>query len=94
MRGGFRRWICHKLDQVTLFKEIVKCSSTSNLKCVCNAVSDITHGKFKITALVLFDAFWSIGIIILSFITEYESRWTQLYFVISYPTLIIIYLTR
>ncbi|XP_037031235.1 solute carrier family 22 member 1-like isoform X1 [Bradysia coprophila] len=55
--------------------------------------SDITRGRFKQSAVVLFDTFWSIGIVILSFITQYESRWTQLYLVISYPTLIIVVLT-
>uniref|UniRef100_A0A336L287 CSON003253 protein n=1 Tax=Culicoides sonorensis TaxID=179676 RepID=A0A336L287_CULSO len=55
--------------------------------------SDITNGKLRIASQVFFDIFWSIGIIILSFITQYEARWTQLYFIISYPTLIIIFLT-
>lgn len=42
---------------------------------------------------VFFDIFWSIGILILSVITQYESRWTQLYMIISFPTLIILFLT-
>lgn len=56
-------------------------------------VSDITKGKLRIASQIFFDFFWSIGILILSIITQYEARWTQLYMIISFPTLFILFLT-
>ncbi|XP_063709428.1 solute carrier family 22 member 7-like [Culicoides brevitarsis] len=56
-------------------------------------VSDITTGKWQKGSQIFFDLFWSIGIVILSFITQYEARWTQLYMIISPPTFVILILT-
>ncbi|KAJ6640566.1 Solute carrier family 22 member 8, partial [Pseudolycoriella hygida] len=67
--------------------------SLAAIGCAVAFVCDITSGKLKIAALIFFDIFWSIGIIILSIITQYESRWKELYVIISYPTLAILLLT-
>ncbi|CAO1388922.1 unnamed protein product [Diamesa serratosioi] len=49
--------------------------------------SDITAGKYRVSAICLFEQFWSIGVILLPGVASFWSSWTQLYMAISFPTL-------
>ncbi|XP_063708956.1 solute carrier family 22 member 4-like [Culicoides brevitarsis] len=55
---------------------------------------DITDGKWKLTAMTLFEIFWSIGLIFLSGIGYVFKSWDLIYFAISIPTLFLIPLTE
>lgn len=54
-------------------------------------VSDITSGKYKVSAICLFEQFWSIGVMLLPIMASFWSSWTQLYSAISLPTILLIF---
>lgn len=57
-------------------------------------VSDITGGRAKLLVTILFELFWSIGLILLPAVSIFLSDWTNLYHVLSLPTLILVFLHR
>lgn len=57
-------------------------------------MSDITGGKAKLIMTMLFDLFWSIGLILLPAISIFFNSWTNLYVVISMPTIALVLLHR
>lgn len=59
-----------------------------------NTVADITHGRAKRIVSVVFEVFWSIGLILLPGVSIFISSWTNLYLVVSLPTLFLIFLHR
>lgn len=60
---------------------------------VCS-VTDITGGRAKTIVVVLFELFWSIGLILLPAVSMFFSNWSNLYLVISLPTLVLVFLHR
>lgn len=58
------------------------------------SVTDITSGKYRTTAVALFEQFWSIGLILLPGVAHFWSSWSQLYVAISLPTFALVYLYR
>ncbi len=59
-----------------------------------NIVSDITHGKAKVITSVIFELFWSIGLILLPGLTIFFTNYTNLYMAVSMPTILLIFLHR
>lgn len=57
-------------------------------------VADITHGKAKVIASVIFELFWSIGLIMLPGLTIFFTNYTNLYMAVSMPTIVLIFLHR
>lgn len=57
-------------------------------------VADITGGRAKLIVTVLFELFWSIGLILLPAVAMFFSNWSNLYLVISLPTLVLVFLHR
>lgn len=49
-------------------------------------VSDITSGKYRVSAVCLFEQFWSIGVILLPGIASWWASWETIYIAISLPT--------
>jgi hypothetical protein len=56
------------------------------------SVSDITAGKYRVTAICLFEQFWSIGVILLPAVSTWWSSWSIVYIAISVPTVTLIIL--
>lgn len=57
-------------------------------------VSDITDGKWRLTALTLFETFWSTGLLLLPGIGYFFKSWYNIYYAISIPTLLMLSLQR
>lgn len=57
-------------------------------------MGDITGGRAKIITTVLFELFWSIGLILLPGLAIFVNNWTHLYVAISMPTLVLVFLHR
>uniref|UniRef100_A0A336MXX4 CSON007149 protein n=1 Tax=Culicoides sonorensis TaxID=179676 RepID=A0A336MXX4_CULSO len=57
-------------------------------------VQDITDGKWKITAMTLFETFWSLGLLLLAGIGYTFESWDLIYYAISIPTLFLVPLTE
>ncbi|XP_037040820.1 organic cation transporter protein-like [Bradysia coprophila] len=57
-------------------------------------IADITGGRAKTVSIVLYELFWSIGLIILPGLSIFFNNWSHLYIVISVPTLIMVFLHR
>lgn len=75
------------LDFVQLYSIIYLFVFFLLLLCVfCVTVTDITGGKYRTYVTCLFDAFWSIGAIIMPIITYYAESWRNTYLAISLPT--------
>lgn len=49
-------------------------------------VSDITSGKYRVSAVCLFEQFWSIGVILLPGAASWWNNWGTIYIAISVPT--------
>lgn len=80
--------------QISVFKtwnaESEKCFTLINQR----TVADITSGRAKRIVTVMYELFWSIGLILLPGVTIFFSNWTNLYLVISLPTLFLIFMHR
>lgn len=59
-----------------------------------HAVVDITGGRARLIAAVLFELFWSVGLILLPAVAMFSGDWSNLYLVISLPTLVLVFLHR
>lgn len=57
-------------------------------------VSDITSGVYRVSALCLFEQFWSVGIMLLPVLDYFSKSWTEIYVFLSTPTVILIGLYR
>lgn len=57
-------------------------------------MADITGGKAKILTSIIFELFWSIGLILLPALSIFFVSWSQLYMAISMPTVLLIFLHR
>lgn len=57
-------------------------------------MADITGGKAKIITSIIFELFWSIGLILLPALSIFVDSWSQLYMAISMPTMVLIFLHR
>ncbi|XP_053686309.1 organic cation transporter protein [Sabethes cyaneus] len=57
-------------------------------------MADITGGKYKTSAIALFEQFWSVGVILLPAVASFWSSWSHLYLAISLPTFLLIILHR
>ncbi|XP_030374388.1 solute carrier family 22 member 7 [Scaptodrosophila lebanonensis] len=53
---------------------------------------DITAGMHRIGAIILYDTFWSIGVILLPGLASFFSSWTFIYLGITFPTVLLILL--
>lgn len=60
----------------------------------CCPVSDITTGKYRVTAVCLFEQFWSIGVILLPVMSTWWDSWALVYIAISLPAVFIILLYK
>lgn len=58
----------------------------------CRLVSDITTGKYRVSAVCLFEQFWSIGVILLPLMSTWWESWATVYVAISLPVICIILL--
>ncbi|BFF89371.1 solute carrier family 22 member 1 [Drosophila madeirensis] len=54
--------------------------------------SDITAGKHRVAALLLYDTFWALGLILLPGMASFAHSWRHIYLEISLPLLVIIFL--
>lgn len=55
---------------------------------------DITGGTPKIITSIVFELFWSIGLILLPSLSIFFNTWSQLYMAISMPTMVLVFLYR
>ncbi|XP_037945167.1 solute carrier family 22 member 3-like isoform X1 [Teleopsis dalmanni] len=53
---------------------------------------DITAGLYRIGAIILYDTFWSIGVILLPGLSSFFNHWTNIYLGITFPTLLLMLL--
>ncbi|KAM7363055.1 organic cation transporter protein [Cochliomyia hominivorax] len=51
--------------------------------------ADITSGIYRIGAIILYDTFWSLGVIFLPSLSAFFNNWTFIYLGITFPTLIL-----
>lgn len=58
------------------------------------SVMDITSGSAKIITSIVFELFWSIGLIVLPVFGLFIEEWCKLYIAISTPTICLIFLYR
>ncbi|XP_031635382.1 organic cation transporter-like protein isoform X2 [Contarinia nasturtii] len=56
--------------------------------------TDITNGPAKTITLLVFEFFWSIGLIILPIFNVFIEEWSKLYIAISMPTIALIFLIK
>ncbi|XP_037807317.1 solute carrier family 22 member 3 [Lucilia sericata] len=49
--------------------------------------ADITSGIYRIGAIILYDTFWSLGVIFLPSLSAFFNSWTHIYLGITFPTL-------
>ncbi|KAL7730091.1 hypothetical protein ACLKA6_009370 [Drosophila palustris] len=71
------------------------------LSAVCCAVmftagqaifADITAGMHRIGAIILYDTFWSVGVILLPTLSSFFNSWSLIYVGITFPTVMLIVL--
>lgn len=55
-------------------------------------MTDITHGKYRLIAVCMFEQFWSLGVVLLPCIGTWWTRWDIIYVAITIPTFILIFL--
>ncbi|XP_067616056.1 organic cation transporter protein isoform X2 [Eurosta solidaginis] len=55
---------------------------------------DITTGRYRSGAIILYDTFWSIGVILLPGLSSYFKNWSHIYLGITFPTLILLLLLQ
>lgn len=55
---------------------------------------DITHGAARQITSLVFEFFWSLGLILLPVFTVFIEDWWKLYIAISMPTICLIFLIR
>lgn len=71
-------------------KYIWEVTAKSPIMIFFNSVTDITGGKYRTTAVCLFETFWSLGVIILPLLAYFCPDWSNLYLLISLPTVLYI----
>eukprot|EP00099_Drosophila_melanogaster_P023164 NP_650849.1 uncharacterized protein Dmel_CG4462 [Drosophila melanogaster] len=54
--------------------------------------ADITAGMHRIGAIILYDTFWSIGVILLPGLSSFFNSWSLIYVGITFPTIMLILL--
>ncbi|EDW83347.1 uncharacterized protein Dwil_GK22802 [Drosophila willistoni] len=54
--------------------------------------ADITSGIHRIGAIILYDTFWSIGVILLPGLSSFFNSWSLIYVGITFPTIMLIFL--
>ncbi|XP_064549758.1 solute carrier family 22 member 13 [Drosophila montana] len=54
--------------------------------------TDITAGMHRIGAIILYDTFWSIGVILLPTLSSFFNSWSLIYVGITFPTVMLIVL--
>ncbi|XP_039970691.1 solute carrier family 22 member 13 [Bactrocera tryoni] len=55
---------------------------------------DITGGRYRTGVIILYDTFWSLGVILLPGISSFFNNWSQLYLGITFPTVILLFLLQ
>lgn len=55
-------------------------------------VADITAGIHRIGAIILYDTFWSIGVILLPTLSSFFDSWSLIYVGITFPTVMLLVL--
>uniref|UniRef100_A0A1A9VVZ1 Major facilitator superfamily (MFS) profile domain-containing protein n=1 Tax=Glossina austeni TaxID=7395 RepID=A0A1A9VVZ1_GLOAU len=56
--------------------------------------ADLTFGIYRSGAIILYDTFWSIGVIFLPSLSSFFNNWTHIYLGITFPTLILTFLLQ
>lgn len=51
-------------------------------------VADITSGVYRVGAIILYDTFWSIGVIFLPSLAAFYHSWSHIYLGITFPTIL------
>ncbi|XP_013115031.2 solute carrier family 22 member 13 [Stomoxys calcitrans] len=51
--------------------------------------ADITSGSYRLGSIILYDTFWSIGVIFLPSLSSFFNSWTHIYLGITFPTLVL-----
>lgn len=64
--------------------------SARNYTTINISVTDITGNKYRTASIIFFEAFWSLGIIILPAITYIDPNWSNIFLMISLPTILYI----
>ncbi|XP_017144622.1 solute carrier family 22 member 13 [Drosophila miranda] len=54
--------------------------------------ADITAGMHRISAIILYDTFWSVGVILLPGLSSFFNSWSLIYVGITFPTIMLIVL--
>ncbi|XP_034116835.1 solute carrier family 22 member 13 [Drosophila albomicans] len=54
--------------------------------------SDITAGIHRVGAIILYDTFWSVGVILLPTLSSFFNSWSLIYVGITFPTIMLIVL--
>lgn len=57
-------------------------------------VSDITSGTAKIITMLVFEFFWSVGLIVLPIFSLFSKDWWYMYIAISNPTILLIFFIK
>ncbi|XP_054725149.1 solute carrier family 22 member 13 [Anastrepha obliqua] len=55
---------------------------------------DITGGRYRTGVIILYDTFWSLGVILLPGISSFFQNWSELYLGITFPTVILLFLLQ
>lgn len=59
---------------------------------LCQTVVDITGGKARTITTIVFELFWSIGLILLPTVSIVFNKWSHMYIAISTPSLALLFL--
>lgn len=68
--------------------------STHENKLVSLLGADITSGEAKTISILVFEFFWSIGLIVLPIFDLFIENWRNLYIAMSMPTICMIFLIK
>lgn len=94
----FSRRSLHRPHHHSHLREYINLSANAHGAAVLidplSTVVDITGGRARLIAAVLFELFWSVGLILLPAVAMFSSDWSNLYLVISMPTLGLVFLHR
>ncbi|XP_017463554.1 PREDICTED: solute carrier family 22 member 7-like, partial [Rhagoletis zephyria] len=55
---------------------------------------DITGGRYRTGVIILYDTFWSLGVILLPGISSFFKSWNELYLGITFPTIVLLFLLQ
>lgn len=68
--------------------------SYENLESILKIVGDITSGAAKVITTLVFEFFWSVGLIVLPLFSLFIEEWWRMYIGISMPTILLIFLIK